>query len=60
MSIAGKAERETATEELKAAIKAELASQFEGREKEISGAFYAITKKVVRRKVCLLYTSRCV
>ena len=51
MSIAGKAERETATEELKAAIKAELASQFEGREKEISGAFYAITKKVVRRKV---------
>ena len=50
MSISGKAERETATEELKAAIKTELGGSFEGREKELSGAFYAVTKKVVRHK----------
>ncbi|PFG16421.1 polyribonucleotide nucleotidyltransferase [Propionicimonas paludicola] len=50
MSIAGKAEREAATEELKAALHAELDAQFTEREKEISGAFYALTKKVVRHK----------
>ena len=50
MSIAGKAERETSTEELKAALHAELDGQFPEREKEISGAFYALTKKIVRHK----------
>ncbi|MGV8910160.1 MAG: polyribonucleotide nucleotidyltransferase [Propionicimonas sp.] len=50
MSIAGKQERETSTEELLAALHAELDGQFAGREKEISGAFRAVTKKVVRHK----------
>jgi polyribonucleotide nucleotidyltransferase len=48
MSIAGKQERETATEELKDALHAELDGQFPEREKEISGAFRSLTKKVVR------------
>lgn len=48
MSIAGKQERETATEELKDALHAELDAQFPEREKEISGAFRSLTKKVVR------------
>ncbi|MGC3993743.1 MAG: polyribonucleotide nucleotidyltransferase [Propionicimonas sp.] len=50
MSIVGKAERETATEELKATLHEELDHLFPGREKEISGAFYSLTKKVVRHK----------
>jgi polyribonucleotide nucleotidyltransferase len=50
MSISGKAERETSTEELLATVRAELADRFEGREKEITGAYRALTKKVVRRK----------
>ncbi len=50
MSIAGKVERETSTEGLKDDLLAELGGQFEGREKEIVGAFRALTKKVVRRK----------
>ncbi|PKQ30960.1 MAG: polyribonucleotide nucleotidyltransferase [Actinobacteria bacterium HGW-Actinobacteria-2] len=48
MSIVGKQERETATEELKDALHAELDGQFPDREKEISGAFRSLTKKVVR------------
>ena len=51
MSIAAKAEREAATEELLATLHAELDGQFAGREKEISGAFRAVTKKIVRRRV---------
>jgi len=51
MSIAGKAERETATEELLAQLHAELDGRFEGRAKEVTGAYRAVTKKVVRRKV---------
>ncbi|MFC0675532.1 polyribonucleotide nucleotidyltransferase [Brachybacterium hainanense] len=51
MAIAGKQERETATEELLAAVSAELAEKLEGREKEITGAFRALTKKVVRTRV---------
>ncbi|MCW5954393.1 MAG: polyribonucleotide nucleotidyltransferase, partial [Propionibacteriaceae bacterium] len=50
MSIAGKAERETSTEELLAAIQAELAERLPERAKEITGAFRALTKKVVRHK----------
>jgi polyribonucleotide nucleotidyltransferase len=49
--IAGKHEREDATDALKAEVKAALAGQFEGREKEISGAFRALTKKVVRQRI---------
>lgn len=51
MSIAGKQEREERTEALLAEVKAELAERLEGREKEISGAFRALTKKVVRQRV---------
>ncbi len=50
MSISGKAERETTTESLLADLKAELDSRFPGRDKEITGAFRALTKKVVRHK----------
>ena len=50
MTIVGKAEREVSTEALLADLKAELGAQFEGREKEITGAFRALTKKVVRHK----------
>src|SRR5215207_310284 len=49
--IAGKAEREDATDALKDEVKAALSGQFEGREKEISGAFRALTKKVVRQRI---------
>ena len=50
MSIAGKQEREEATTALKEAIHAELDATFEGRENEISGAFKALTKKIVRHR----------
>ena len=49
--IAGKQEREDATDALKDEVKAALAGQFEGRDKEISGAFRALTKKVVRQRI---------
>ena len=50
MSISGKHERETSTETLLAAIRAEVGPRFEGREKEVTGAFRSLTKAVVRRK----------
>jgi polyribonucleotide nucleotidyltransferase len=50
MSISGKAERETTTESLLADLKAELGARFPERDKEITGAFRALTKKVVRHK----------
>ncbi|GAA1488554.1 polyribonucleotide nucleotidyltransferase [Brachybacterium sacelli] len=54
MSIAAKTEREERTETLLAEVTEELAGpdkQLEGRAKEVSGAFRALTKQVVRRKV---------
>ena len=50
MSIPGKQDRDEATDALKDAVHAELDAQFAGREKEISGAFRALTKKLVRHK----------
>jgi polyribonucleotide nucleotidyltransferase len=50
MSISGKQERETATEELKDALHAELDDRFPERAKEISGAFRSLTKKIVRHR----------
>ena len=50
MTIVGKHERETSTEALLADLHGELDGTFEGREKEITGAFRALTKKVVRTK----------
>ena len=49
-SIPGKQDREVATEDLLVALQSELAEQFEGREKEITGAYRALTKKVVRHR----------
>ncbi|HEU5084614.1 MAG TPA: polyribonucleotide nucleotidyltransferase [Acidimicrobiales bacterium] len=49
--IAGKAEREAAEREAKTAIAAELAGEFEGREKEISGATKALLKKLIRSRI---------
>jgi len=51
MSIADKHSREQAADGLKNAIVERLAPQFEGREKEITGAYRALTKKVVRQRI---------
>jgi polyribonucleotide nucleotidyltransferase len=51
LAIAGKQERDTETDRIKALTAEKLASQFEGREKEISGAFRAVTKKLVRERI---------
>ena len=54
MSIAAKTEREERTEQLLGEVVEELAAegkQLEGREKEVSGAFRALTKQLVRKKV---------
>jgi polyribonucleotide nucleotidyltransferase len=51
MSIAGKQEREAATDAVKAKVQEQLAERFEGREKEVSAAFRSLTKKVVRRRI---------
>jgi polyribonucleotide nucleotidyltransferase len=51
LTIAGKHERETETDRIKALAQEKLAEQFEGREKEISAAFRSLTKKLVRERV---------
>jgi polyribonucleotide nucleotidyltransferase len=51
LTIPGKHEREAETDRVKALAQAKLAEQFEGREKEISAAFRALTKKLVRERI---------
>jgi polyribonucleotide nucleotidyltransferase len=51
MQIAGKAERESATDELKAKVLETLSPKFEGREGELSAAFRSVTKKLVRKRI---------
>jgi polyribonucleotide nucleotidyltransferase len=51
MTIADKQDREEATDTLKAKLVDQLSAQLEGREKEISGAYRALTKKLVRQKI---------
>jgi polyribonucleotide nucleotidyltransferase len=51
LTIAGKAERESRIDEVKAATLEKLAAQFEGREKEIGAAFRSLTKKLVRQRI---------
>jgi polyribonucleotide nucleotidyltransferase len=51
LTIPGKQERDAETDRIKALATEKLATQFEGREKEISGAFRALTKKLVRERV---------
>jgi polyribonucleotide nucleotidyltransferase len=51
MSIADKQDREEATDALRTRVAEQLAGRFEGREKELSGAFRALTKKLVRQRI---------
>jgi len=51
MQIVSKAEREARLDDIKKVVQAELATQFEGREKEVSAAIRSVTKKVVRDRV---------
>src|SRR5690348_3357901 len=51
LAIAGKQERESETDRIKALTAEKLASQFEGREKEISAAFRAVSKKLIRERI---------
>jgi polyribonucleotide nucleotidyltransferase len=51
LTIPGKAERNDRTSEIKAEVLARLADTYAGREKEISAAFRALTKKLVRQRI---------
>ncbi|HEX7305109.1 polyribonucleotide nucleotidyltransferase [Lentzea sp.] len=51
LTIAGKQERESTLDEIKAATLDKLAEQFEGREKEVGAAFRSLTKKLVRQRI---------
>ncbi len=51
MKIAGKQDRDTASDAVKEKVLAELGPKFEGREKELSAAFRSLTKTVVRRRI---------
>ena len=51
LTIAGKQEREAETDRVKALAVERLGVRFEGREKEITGAFRALTKKLVRERI---------
>ncbi|MDN5860044.1 MAG: polyribonucleotide nucleotidyltransferase [Pseudonocardia sp.] len=51
LTIAGKQERETRTDEVKLAVLEKLGAQFEGREKEVGAAFRSLNKKLVRRRI---------
>ncbi|WP_395108753.1 polyribonucleotide nucleotidyltransferase [Actinomadura sp. SCN-SB] len=51
LTIAGKQEREARLDEIKASAAEKLAADFEGREKEISAAFRAVTKRLVRERI---------
>jgi polyribonucleotide nucleotidyltransferase len=51
LTIAGKQDREAELDRIKTLAAEKIGSQFEGREKEIGGAFRALTKKLVRERV---------
>jgi polyribonucleotide nucleotidyltransferase len=51
LTIIPKLEREAETDRVKALAVAAVGPQFEGREKEIGGAFRSLTKKLVRQRV---------
>ncbi|HEX6519333.1 MAG TPA: polyribonucleotide nucleotidyltransferase [Streptosporangiaceae bacterium] len=51
LTIPGKHDREDEVDRVKALVKEKLAELFEGREKEISAAFRALTKKLVRERI---------
>jgi len=49
--LAGKQERDAATDAVKADVLAALGEQFEGRSAEVGNAFRSVTKKLVRSRV---------
>ncbi|KXP12597.1 polyribonucleotide nucleotidyltransferase [Tsukamurella pseudospumae] len=51
LSIAGKQERDNATDAVKAQVLEAVGPQFEGREGEIGAAFRSLTKKLVRQRI---------
>ncbi|GII89846.1 polyribonucleotide nucleotidyltransferase [Sinosporangium siamense] len=51
LTIAGKQERETELDRVKALAAEKLAGDFEGREKELSAAYRSLTKKLIRERV---------
>ncbi|MEV5718664.1 polyribonucleotide nucleotidyltransferase [Amycolatopsis mediterranei] len=55
LQIPGKQDRDAATDEVKAAVLEKIGlgegEAFEGRDKEIGGAFKALTKKIMRQRV---------
>ncbi len=51
LTIAAKQEREARIDEVKAGVLEKVAPRFEGREKEVGGAFRALNKKLVRRRI---------
>ncbi|HUE58365.1 MAG TPA: polyribonucleotide nucleotidyltransferase [Acidimicrobiales bacterium] len=50
-TITAKAEREAATDDVTSQILAELAGEFEGREREVKAAVRSLTKKLVRQRI---------
>jgi polyribonucleotide nucleotidyltransferase len=51
LQIAGKQERESRIDEIKDAVKTQLAESFAGREKEISAAYRSVQKALIRQRV---------
>jgi polyribonucleotide nucleotidyltransferase len=51
LTIADKQDRENRLDEVKAEVIGALAAQFEGREKELSAAIRAVTKKLIRQRI---------
>jgi polyribonucleotide nucleotidyltransferase len=51
LQMAGKQERENRIDEIKESVKDELGDKFEGREKEISAAYRAVQKKLIRQRI---------
>ena len=51
LTIAGKAERNDRTEEIKGEVLVRLGENFAGREKEIGAAYRSLTKKLVRQRI---------
>ncbi|GAA4628483.1 polyribonucleotide nucleotidyltransferase [Cellulomonas oligotrophica] len=51
LSIADKQDREGRLDEIKADVVAQLAAQFEGREKELSAAYRSLQKQLIRQRI---------
>ena len=51
LTISGKNERNTRTDEIKGEVLERLADTYAGREKEVGAAFRALTKKLVRQRI---------